>query len=67
MKIFIKKIFKKINLRIEKISHNPKFSDLLVLLLNKNNINLVLDVGANAGQFAKNIRINGYGKKIVAQ
>jgi FkbM family methyltransferase len=66
MKIFIKKLLKKINLRIEKISHNPKFSDLLVLLLNKNNINLVLDVGANVGQFAQSIRINGYDKKIVS-
>jgi FkbM family methyltransferase len=66
MKIFIKKFLKKINLRVEKISHNPKFSDLLVQLLNKNNINLVLDVGANVGQFAQSIRINGYDKKIVS-
>ncbi len=66
MKIFIKKLLKKINLRIEKISYNSKFPDLLVRLLHKNNINVVLDVGANAGQFAKNIRINGYDKKIVS-
>ncbi len=66
MKIYIKKLLKKINLRVEKISINPKFLDLLVQLLNKNNINLVLDVGANAGQFVKNIRMHGYNKKIIS-
>jgi FkbM family methyltransferase len=66
MKIFINEFLKKINLRVEKISHNLKFSDLLVGLLNKNNINLVLDVGANAGQFAQSIRTNGYDKNIVS-
>ena len=64
MKFFINKFLKKINLRVEKISHNPTFSNLLVQLLYKNNINLVLDVGANVGQFAQSIRINGYDKKI---
>ena len=53
-------------MRVEKISHNPTFSNLLVQLLYKNNINLVLDVGANVGQFAQSIRINGYDKKIVS-
>ena len=66
MKFFINEFLKKINLRVEKISHNPTFSNLLVQLLYKNNINLVLDVGANVGQFAQSIRINGYDKKIVS-
>jgi FkbM family methyltransferase len=60
MKKIIAKFLKKIDLRMERISYNPNFMDLLINLLNQNKINLVLDAGANNGQFATKIIINGY-------
>lgn len=60
MKNFILKLLKKIDIRVERISYNPHFNDLLINLLNQNKINLLLDVGANKGQFAKKIIDSGY-------
>ena len=60
MKNFILKLLKKIDIRVERISYNPNFTDLLTNLLDQNKINLLLDVGANKGQFAKKIIDSGY-------
>lgn len=48
--------------------HRPERSDLgrLSLMLANQNINLVLDVGANTGQFAKSLRKVGYKKRLVS-
>ena len=54
------------NLRIEKVSKNQNLHDVLNLLLNKLEINVLLDVGANEGQFAKKVRSYGYFEKIIS-
>lgn len=62
----VNKILSQINLRLEKISHNPKFMDLLLPIIQKKKINLVYDVGANIGQFANELRKNGYKNNIIS-
>jgi FkbM family methyltransferase len=66
----IKKYFvnfiKKFDIRVEKISSNPKFEQLLVSALKRNNIDLVLDCGANRGQFADILIKNSYEKKLIS-
>jgi RNA-binding protein YlmH len=66
----IKKYFvnfiKKFDIRVEKISSNPKFEQLLVSALKANNVDLVLDCGANRGQFADILIKNSYEKKLIS-
>ena len=62
-KIFVK-ILKKLDLKILKISKNKNSVELLVKLIQKKNISLVFDIGANTGQFAKKLRDENYKKKI---
>ena len=62
----INKILSQINLRLEKVSHNPKFMDLLSPIIHEKKINLVYDVGANIGQFANDLRKNGYKNSIIS-
>ena len=64
--IKINKILSLINLRVEKVSKNQNMHDVLEFLFSKLDINLVFDVGANQGQFAKKIRDKGYKKKIIS-
>ena len=64
--IKINKILSLINLRVEKVSKNQNMYDVLEFLFSKLDINLVFDVGANQGQFAKKIRDKGYKKKIIS-
>jgi len=64
-KIFVK-ILKKLDLKILKISKNKNSVELLVKLIQKKNISLVFDIGANTGQFAKKLRDENYKKKIIS-
>lgn len=66
MKKLIKKILKKLGYEVR--GYNITYSGELQLkrLIEIENIDLVLDVGANEGQFAKNIRENGYRGKIIS-
>ena len=66
MKEIIKNILKKIDYRLVKISKNKSSFDILLDLSNKYNIETVLDVGANTGQFANTLRKNGYKNKIIS-
>jgi len=66
LKKYFVNLLKKFDLRIEKISSNPKFEQLLVNALNYNNIDLVLDCGANRGQFANILIKNFYKNKIIS-
>lgn len=54
------------NIRLEKISKNQKLLDVLNNLIRQLEINLIFDVGANEGQFAKKILKNGYQNKIIS-
>ena len=66
MKKLIKTIGRKFGLEISR--YNPRTSDeaKLRLLLSSYKIDLVLDVGANIGQFVKYIRSCGYKKKMIS-
>ena len=46
--------------------HQPNLESHLAFLLEKLNINVVLDVGANIGQYAKFLRKLGYKRKIIS-
>ena len=63
----INKLLSLFNLRIEKISKNENIEDVLRFLLSKLNIDTVLDIGANEGQFAKKLRNLGYKEKIISE
>lgn len=62
----IKSIFRKIGFELRR--YNPKNSDHAKLMqaLNFWNIDFVLDIGANTGQFAIGLRENGYNNIIVS-
>ena len=64
--IKINNLLSKFNIRVEKISKNQKLLDILNNLITKLEINLIFDVGANEGQFAKKIIENGYKGKIIS-
>ena len=66
MKSLIKKILSKFDLRLVKISKNENVNDVLKFLLSKLEIDVVFDVGANEGQFAKKLRNLGYKEKIIS-
>ena len=51
--IKINSILSFFNIRLEKISKNQKLLDVLNNLIRQLEINLIFDVGANEGQFAK--------------
>ncbi len=62
----INKFLSKFNLRIEKISKNQNLYDVLAYIFKKLEINVLLDIGANEGQFANKVRKNGYAEKIIS-
>ena len=66
MKELFKKILKNFDYRLIKISKNKKSLDIISELISLYNIDLVLDVGANVGQFAKEVRKNDYKKEIIS-
>ena len=62
----VKKLFNHLNLEIDKLAPRSNPDLQLVYSLKKFNIDLVLDVGANVGQFASEIRYFGYPRMIVS-
>ena len=62
----IKECFRKLGLLIRKISPSSDSGCLISTILRNQNITFVLDVGANTGQFGKEIRINGYNGNILS-
>lgn len=66
LKTILKKIAKRMGFEVRRMT--PSTSDALRtrLLLNHHKIDLVLDVGANAGQYASSLREFGYAGKIVS-
>jgi len=65
-KKILNKFLKTFDIKILKISKNPTFVDLLIKVINKFEINYVIDVGANVGQFASDLRFAGYKKNILS-
>ena len=57
--IKINNILSKFNIRLKKFQKIKNLIDILNNLIKKLEINLIFDVGANEGQFAKKIIENG--------
>lgn len=66
LKNYIKKLAKKNGYTIAKYDPKKDPNEIRKTFLTQNNINVVLDVGANQGQFALQMRNNGYRNKIVS-
>jgi FkbM family methyltransferase len=66
MKEIIKNFLKKFDLRLIKISKNQNSFDLINKQIVEKNIDLILDVGANTGQFVEKLRKTGYQKNIIS-
>lgn len=66
LKKYIKKTLSKFDLKLIVKSKNQSNRDVLIRLINKLKIDYVLDVGANVGQFAKELRDLNYNKKIIS-
>ncbi|MDA9962490.1 FkbM family methyltransferase [Opitutales bacterium] len=73
MKGFIKSFLEMFNYRLSKIDSNyvnypieQTNEGILNDFLEKQSVSLVLDIGANVGQWANEIRESGYGKKIIS-
>ena len=66
IKNFINSFLKIFNLRLNKITLSNNFYYHIAQTLEFHNIDLVLDIGANEGQFAEKLIEHGYKKKIIS-
>jgi FkbM family methyltransferase len=67
MKSLVKRIFRAFGYELRKFDPSISESAQFMRMLSVHNVNLVLDVGANVGQFGrKNLRDGGYGGRIVS-
>ena len=66
IKNFINGFLKIFNLRLNKITLSNNFYYHIAQTLEFHNIDLVLDIGANEGQFAEKLIEHGYKKKIIS-
>jgi FkbM family methyltransferase len=66
MKKLIKTIINKIGYDFHRLNFENNSNNNLAYYLNKNNVNLVFDIGANIGQFAQELRLTRYLGAIVS-
>ena len=66
MKTVLKKIAKRMGFDVKRITPSTSNDLRTRLLLDHHKIGLVLDVGANAGQYASSLRESGYRGKIIS-
>ena len=66
MKNFIKKIFRSTGYDLHRYDPSSNLTCQLEMALRKHKIDLVFDIGANVGQFARNLREVGYSDRIVS-
>ncbi len=66
MKTLLKKIAKRMGFEVIRSSPSTSHSERMKRLLTHHGINLVLDVGANVGQYGKFLRGFGYSGKIIS-
>lgn len=62
----IRKIFWKININIDRFTSSNNYLSRRIKLLNYYNIDIVLDIGANIGQYGSELRDLGYKNTIVS-
>ena len=65
MKKLIKKLFNKFGIEINRLQPNLDEGSQVVAAMRKVNIDVIFDIGANAGQFSSEIRMKGYTGKII--
>lgn len=63
---FIKKIFRSLGMEVHRYTANASPTAQIVSALNYFQIDLILDIGANQGQFASEIRSGGFSGEIVS-
>ena len=63
---FVKAVFRQMGLEVHKYSALASPTAQIVCSLKKYGIDLVLDVGANQGQFASGLRDAGYPGRIIS-
>ncbi len=66
MKKIIKKFLKTFDYKLLKISKNKSSIEIILEIILNKNISLTLDIGANTGQFASDLREAGYKGKIIS-
>ena len=66
MKAIIKKIFRKLGLEVHRYTPGSSASAQIISSLKKFEVDLVIDVGANFGQFASEVRGGGYRGSIIS-
>lgn len=65
-KSILKNGFRAVGVEVHRYSSAPSATEQIVLAMNRFGIDLVLDVGANQGQFASEIRNGGYSGHILS-
>jgi predicted xylose isomerase-like sugar epimerase len=65
-KSFAKRAFKSVGLDVRRFTPVASEGFRLSMMLEAHRVNLVFDVGANQGQFARSLREIGYGGRIVS-
>ena len=66
LKYFINKFLSLFNLQLNRITLSNNFNFYIVRTLKRFKIDIVIDIGANEGQFAQNIIEYGYKNKIIS-
>lgn len=66
VEILIRKAINSFGLDIKRLKKTDSEHGRIVKMLNSNNIDLVIDIGANNGQYAKSLRLHGYNKRIIS-
>lgn len=66
MKKLIKKLFNKFGIEINRLQPNLDDGSQVIAAMRKVNIDVIFDIGANAGQFSSEIRMKGYTGKIIS-
>ena len=66
IKKFVNYLFKIFNFKLIKINDQFSNSYRLVMAFKEKNIDFVFDVGANEGQFVKDLRYYGFKKKVLS-
>ncbi len=62
----VKELFHNLGIDIKRISVAQDQTMRLIKIITTNDVNLIFDIGANSGQFGKELRKNGYSGKIVS-
>lgn len=66
MKKLLKKLFNKFGIEVHRLQPSSDFGAQIIAAMRKVDIDILFDIGANTGQFSKEIRNKGYNGKIVS-